>query len=359
MGAFTRTFTNYPLRRRAGLAARRAASRTLSFLGLKHPWVLRRNPPSPEVLDEFKLFAIVGTWMEADVIEATVRNAFTQGCERVFLVDNDSPDDTVERAIAAGAELAQSFTTSRFDIDFAYELMNECVASISVAEGAEHIWWLWVDADEFPHGARGLTVRDYLATLDRSFRVVGARYINHYPGDEPYYMPRFHPLDFQPLGEELTTRTCWSWHRKHPLQRFDRNQPTIKCDIGIHRCFSSERPLFEPAEPVFLHHFPFRDRETTRRRLRSLFAPVEGTTARAHSETSGAEHMAARLRCLEAVYAHDWQEVPLELVPGCRRPAKEPTIWTELVSPEDVHVERWYRDQRTGGTQERVPLEVV
>ena len=108
-----RTVTNYPLRRRPALVGRRVASRTLSALALKHPWVVpRRNPAEPRVLEDFRLFAIVGTWMEADVIEATVKNAFTQGCERVFLVDNESPDDTVEKAIAAGAELACSFSKS-------------------------------------------------------------------------------------------------------------------------------------------------------------------------------------------------------------------------------------------------------
>jgi hypothetical protein len=346
--------------RRPGLIARRAFSRTLSFLRLKHPWVLqRRNPLAPDVLDEFKLFAIVGTWMEADVIEATVRNAFTQGCDRVFIVDNDSPDDTVERAVVAGAEVAQSFTTSRFDIDLAYEVMNECVSRISVADGAQHIWWLWVDADEFPHGPRGLTVRDYLATLDGSFRIVGARYINHYPSDQPYYVSGLHPLDFQPLGEELTSRTCWAWHRKHPLQRFDRNQPTIQCDIGIHRCISSQLPLVEPIEPIFVHHFPFRDRETTVRRLASLFMAVEGSIARVDSRDERHKHMNARRSSLEAVYEQNWDAVPLELVPGCRRPAKEPVFWTELVSPQDVRVARWYRDQHAGGSHGRVPLEVA
>jgi glycosyltransferase involved in cell wall biosynthesis len=113
--------------------------------------------------------------MEEDVIEATVRNAFTQGCERVFLVDNESPDGTVETAIAAGAELAESFTTARHDEHLRIRLMNDAVWRISVAEAADHVWWLWLDADEFPHGPRGLTIRDYLATLDRSFRIVGAR----------------------------------------------------------------------------------------------------------------------------------------------------------------------------------------
>ena len=49
------------------------------------------------------------------MIEATVKNAFTQGCDRVFLVDNNSPDGTVQQAIAAGAEIAGSFSTPNYD----------------------------------------------------------------------------------------------------------------------------------------------------------------------------------------------------------------------------------------------------
>ena len=71
-----------------------------------------RRPATASRCDRFGLYAIVVTWMEADVIAATVRNAFAQGCERVLLVDNDSPDDTVAKAEAAGAELARSFSTS-------------------------------------------------------------------------------------------------------------------------------------------------------------------------------------------------------------------------------------------------------
>src|SRR5262249_14135418 len=142
MKRHTRTITNHPLRKRPALIARRVASRTLSALGLKHPWVIpQRNPMSPRALEDFRLFAILGTWMEADVIEATVKNAFTQGCERVFLVDNESPDDTVERAIDAGAELACSFPEERFDIELFYERMNELVSRASLTDGSEHIWW--------------------------------------------------------------------------------------------------------------------------------------------------------------------------------------------------------------------------
>src|SRR5690349_12004867 len=59
------------------------------------------NPPKPDLSLPVRLFGIVATWCEEDVIEATVHNAFAQGCERVFIVDNESPDATLRRAAAA------------------------------------------------------------------------------------------------------------------------------------------------------------------------------------------------------------------------------------------------------------------
>src|SRR5580704_571314 len=73
------------------------------------------NPARPDPSLPVRLFAIVGTWCEEDVIEATVHNAFAQGCERVFIVDNASPDDTLKRAVAAGAEIARVYPTDYYD----------------------------------------------------------------------------------------------------------------------------------------------------------------------------------------------------------------------------------------------------
>ena len=64
------------------------------------------NPRQPDTLPGVRMFAVLGTWMEADVVAATVRNAMTQGCERVYLVDNGSPDDTI--AVALLRPLARS-----------------------------------------------------------------------------------------------------------------------------------------------------------------------------------------------------------------------------------------------------------
>jgi hypothetical protein len=275
--------------------------------------------------------------MEDDVVAASVKNAFAQGCERVFLVDNESPDRTVSVAVEAGAELAESFSTRTNDPFIRHRLMDEVVARASAADGSAHIWWLWIDADEFSNGPRGLSVREFLSTLDESFRIVGARYINHYPGSEPHYLSGFHPLDFQPLAEELPDRTCWSWHRKHPLQRFDRGRPEIQSNVGFHWCESTERPLHEPTESIFIHHFPFRRKEAAVRRMGTAFAQTPGLAAR-----EGPPESSARLQALEAVYAQDWETVRHHIAPRFRRPEGAPVPWAELVEPEHVAVRRWY-----------------
>src|SRR5215208_6033762 len=75
----------------------------------------RLNPLRPARIARFRLFAVLGTWTEADIVEATVANARVQGCERVYVVDNGSSDDTVEKARSAGAILARRFATVRYD----------------------------------------------------------------------------------------------------------------------------------------------------------------------------------------------------------------------------------------------------
>ena len=316
-------------------------------------WILSRpNPPGAHRLREFRMFAVLGTWMEADVIAANIRNALAQGCERVYLVDNGSTDGTVAAALQEGAILARSFETGRYDEALRLRHMNDVVSEVSTSEGAEHVWWLFLDADEFSHGPAGMTLREYLATLDRQFRVVGARFFNHYPGDAPYYEPGRHPLDFQPLCEELAYPMCPSGHRKHPLQRFDRGGTPIECGTGFHRC-SCEEQLYEPAEPVFLHHFPFREESATRRRLEALWAKDEGGLTRALESRD--THILTRFRSMDAVYAKEWAKVenfialdPLNKIVNAPAVGVHPRLWSEAVEPWHQAVLRWYSTPMMG-----------
>ena len=86
------------------------------------------NPPNPDLLGDFRLFAVVKSWLDGDIIEATVRNAFAQGVERVYVIDNGSDDETVAHAAAAGAEIDEVYHTKQFNPRLAQVLINGLVA---------------------------------------------------------------------------------------------------------------------------------------------------------------------------------------------------------------------------------------
>jgi hypothetical protein len=262
----------------------------------------------------------------------------------VYLVDNDSSDGTVREAEAAGAIHAASFATEQYDEVLRLDIMNGVVRDVSEAEGDEHIWWLWLDADEFPHGPQGQTVAEFLEALDRRFRIVGARFINHFPDRMPAYVSGFHPLDFQSLCEEHRMG-CALAHRKHPLQRFDRAGPPIYCDRGFHRATSDERPLREPTSAIYVHHFPYREPDVTRRRLALLCENDTAGKSRVREGDDAADGMVPRFQTLDAVYRGDWAQVRNYRIDG-KHSGAQPVPWSEVADPGDTDVQRWYsRDE--------------
>jgi hypothetical protein len=320
--------------------ARRALRRLTGRSRSATPWVVAEpEPDEPRPVDA-KLFGLIGAWMEEDVIAATVTNAFTQGCERVYLVDNDSSDDTRREAQAAGATVAEIFTTTEYDEKLRLDIMNRVVSDVSAAEHTDHVWWLWLDADEFPHAAGGETIRQRLDRLDRRFRIVGARFINHFPDRQPSYVSGFHPLDFQPLCEEHRMG-CRLKHRKHPLQRWDRSGPPIICDRGFHRATSDDRPLREPTDAIYLHHFPYRDPDVTRRRLALLCGTDMAESTRVRANDDAADGMVPRFQTLDAVYRQDWANVRNYRADGAFT-TPHPIPWLELAGAGDAEPKRWY-----------------
>jgi len=290
------------------------------------------NPIEPQTLPEFEMFAVVKTWMDEDVIEATVRNAMVQGATAVFVVDNGSTDRTVQRAAGAGAVIAEVYHTDVFDGRLVQPLMNAVVARESLRCGAAHVWWLYLDSDEFSEGPDGMSVREYLAALDRRFRIIGANYVNHVPNSRPEYLPGFHPIDFQPLCYEFVPARwppCDLGHWKHPLQRFDRLGHFLLSNDGAHSGFCSER-LVEPIGGIVTHHFQYRDQQLTRAKL-----ALTSMRTSLH-ESTGFDGFIRRSRSLDAVYGQRWRDVdtiPNKNVTG----GYEPTPWAHL-----ERVRRWY-----------------
>jgi glycosyltransferase involved in cell wall biosynthesis len=294
------------------------------------------NPAQPELLSSFSLCGIVKSWMDEDVIEATVRHAISQGADAVYVVDNGSTDDTVAIAEAAGATVAEVYQTEVFDGRMAQALMNAVVARESLRHESGHVWWLYLDSDEFPEGPHGLSIRDHLATLDRRFRVVGSKYLNHMPDAKPEYLPGYHPIDFQPLYyefEPVRQPPCPLGHWKHCLQRIDRSGHFVMSNPGSHTASCSE-VLIEPSQGILTHHFQYRDEHLTRAKLElTCGRGAQRTAPGASGRDSG---FVRRLRSLDAVYAGRWDEV--DTVPN-RDPAavRHPKRWSDPGS-----VRRWY-----------------
>jgi hypothetical protein len=300
------------------------------------------NPAHPLRLDDFRLFAVIKSWMDEDIIEATVRNAMAQGADAVYLVDNASTDATVSNAEASGAFIGEIYQTEAFDGRLAQPLVNAVVARESLRSGADHVWWMLLDSDEFPEGPSGTTVREYLANLDRRFRLVGATFLNHLPDGKPEYVPGFHPLDFQPLHytfEPLNNPPCSLGHWKHPLQRFDRHGQFLLSNEGAHTAFSSEQ-LVEPTAGIVIHHFQYRDEAFTRAKLQLM----ESAGREVLHESAGWRSFARRRQSLDAVYSQRWDEVdtpPNRVVES----SKHPIAWT-------ASTRRWYPQKalaRSGG----------
>jgi hypothetical protein len=308
------------------------------------------NPVPPHPLLPVRLFCIVTTWCEGDVVEATVQNAFAQGCEQVFIVDNASPDETVGRAAAAGAEIASVYHTEYYDDRVRLANVKAVIDTVSSEAAADHVWWLLSDADELVHGPAGLRIIDYLAGLDARFRVVGARVFEHFPTSEPANVPGRHPLDYQPLCQEMRMAWCSLRHWKHPLIRWDRSGPEVGLDFGFHRVRAPFR-VREPRVGVFMHHFQYRNRPETAARLRRLCEPQDdGVVRSALDDAYQGRDSAARRRwaTLDSVYSQDWAHVERQ-TPWGSRPGANPRPWSSLVSPADASVARWYPAEMGSG----------
>ncbi len=292
------------------------------------------NPEHPDTLPEFEMFAVLKTWMDEDVIEATVRNVMLQGASEVFIVDNGSTDSTVSRAVDAGAVVAEIYHTESFDGRLVQPLMNAVVARESLRSGADYAWWLYLDSDEFPEGPDGMSLREYLATLDRRYRIVGAHYVNHLPTEKPEYLSGFHPIDFQPLCYPFAPARwppCERGHWKHPLQRFDRHGHFLLSNDGAHSGFCSEA-LVEPSGGFVSHHFQYRDEELTRAKLDLTCGP---TSTRTSLHGSNFDGFIRRRSSLDAVYAQRWADV--DTIPNRLSTSHRPTPWPHL-----GRVRRWY-----------------
>lgn len=209
------------------------------------------------------LNAVLCVWNEEDIIESTVKHLFKQGCANVFIVDNMSTDKTVENAIHAGAILATQFKSKYFDELRKIAYLNTVVKNYNDKIDEEHVWWMYVDADEFPNINADLTILDFVRQLDPSIRAVHGYHYNHIPTHPPYHMSPYHPADFQPI----CTKTHTS---KIPLLRYDKDKPHLYSAGGAHTLDTCDEMIQVAMDVINIHHFLYRRPENTISRLRLL-----------------------------------------------------------------------------------------
>jgi hypothetical protein len=267
------------------------------------------------------LNAVIGTWNEADVIGACVKNCFANGCSNVFAVDNASSDGTRECAVTAGAVIADVYETPFYQEEKRLASINRVVSDVTKRESGLETWWLVLDADEFPCGPSGERLVDYLGTLDGEINTVGALGIDLYPERSPGYVEGAHPACCMSRGMIRSCPKgtfCSGTHWKHSL---------IKTAASMDLCFSrgfhvpycrprfdgsrfpASRPL-EPANHIWLFHAPFREKEATGRRLELLCNAGQGVRRSSEDDShTGNNGALKRWKSFDAVYNGRWQDV--------------------------------------------------
>jgi glycosyltransferase involved in cell wall biosynthesis len=257
-----------------------------------------REPPASSGICPMLLNAVMCVWNEEDIIASTVQHAFAQGCSNVFIVDNASTDRTVELAVNAGARLAAVFETKDFDEDQKVVHLNATVKYINDTTPDEQIWWLYIDADEFPNFDNKFTIIDALKQLDSSIRAVHGHLFDHLPTHQPYHVQGFHPADFQPLCAKTSGN-------KVPLLRYDKGHPHLWSIGGAHD-FVTHREIVPTIKDILhIHHFPHRHPEFTFPRLKKLAKTrnnwYKSFLSKVH--TSNASAYEARYNQLRTIYA--------------------------------------------------------
>ena len=207
--------------------------------------------------------AVMCVWNEADIIESTVKHCFAQGCSNVFIVDNNSTDKTVDIAIRAGAILADSFASEHFNEFEKIAHLNTVVRNYNDSNNDDYIWWLYIDADEFPNIDCELRIIDFLKLLDSSTRAVHGYMFDHIPTHAPYNVTGYHPADFMQITNKSNTF-------KIPLIRYDKDKPHFYSAGGAHSFDTCGESVKLALDMLNIHHFNYRRQEDTFSRLRQL-----------------------------------------------------------------------------------------
>jgi hypothetical protein len=287
------------------------------------------GPASPSAHARPKIHAVVGVWNEEDIVYALVEHLHLQGVDRVLVIDDDSDDATAQEAADAGAEVLRTRSAGPYSEAVRTQHFRDAIAASTDAAGGD-VWWLVLDADEFPCGPDGTTVRDLVEGAPVWVDVVGARVLDHVPALSAEYVPRRPPLDYFPHARWFRTAFCARGHWKHPLMRVRRAGDVVPLP-GHHAVATGDgRRAREHEESLLMHHFPLRARERTEGKLRRAMAPGGRYSASPDGFTH--DRLRERLEALDHLYAGRYELVASGF---CGEPPLGIQVcdWRELVAP--------------------------
>lgn len=304
------------------------------------PWLRRRiaawqvdgpgpGPASPSVRAHPEIYAVIGVWNEEDIVYALVEHLRAQGVDRVLVIDDDSDDATAQEAEAAGAEVIRMRSAGSYSEAVRTQRFRDVIAACTDAAG-DDVWWLVLDADEFPRGPDGTTVRELVEDAPAWVDVVGARVLDHVPASSKEYAARCPPLQYFPHARWRRCAFCPRGHWKHPLMRV-RWAGDVVALPGHHAVGTGDgRRAREHEATLLVHHFPLRARERTEARLRRASAP--GGRYAASPDGFTRKRLRERLQALDDLYAGRYDLVASGFC-GDRLLGINVCDWRELVSP--------------------------
>jgi hypothetical protein len=266
-----------------------------------------------------ELYATISTWMDADIIEANVKNCFANGCSRVYLLDNDSSDGTVEAAMSAGATIGEIFETEFYDEDLRIRKQNEIVRRVTTEEKHKILWWINLDADEFCVGLNGERVIDTILRMPSQISTIGSDCIDLYPTEGREYVIGEHPAKCFDKGinrVEGSGHFCPAAHYKHLYFKQTDGVFNVAQTRGNH-CLATPKKstLYEPNFTLRFFHAPYRRKQETQSRLEALCAKKNELGGLHRSvgddECTGNHGSIKRWKTLEHVYSGEWDKVEM------------------------------------------------
>jgi len=204
----------------------------------------------------FRVLAIVSTYNEADIVEPVIRHLVENGAD-VYLIDNGSTDETVERArpwLGRGLLKIENLPPTALENGLELVSWAEILRrKAAVAREVPADWYIHHDADEVRESPwPGLSLREAIHWVDGlGFNAIDFRVLNFPPVDnafEPGLDPRDHFRRFED-APEYDRIQIKAWRARGDVTLHD----------GGHEVVFPERSVF-PIQFI-LRHYPIRSQE--------------------------------------------------------------------------------------------------